>query len=53
MNATGLRKVELQGRGFNYMKEKIQPAHANFLQKAGETLGISFPLDKDPARWAD
>ena len=47
----GLQELEFRRARQMYLKVQIQPAEAAYLKRAGEILGLNFPLPADPQEW--
>jgi hypothetical protein len=52
-DARGFQDAELKSARNGRVKDLIQPLHGSFLDTAGHTLGLDFPLDPDPKTWGN
>lgn len=51
IDVRGINQLETTGSHAAVLRETIQGPQANFLKRAGEILGLEFPLPSDPTLW--
>jgi hypothetical protein len=51
IDVRGINQLETTGSHAAVLRETIQGPQANFLKRAGEILGLDFPLPDDPSLW--
>ncbi len=51
VNAAGINELEESGSGQENLRDYLQGPEAAYLHKAGEVLGLKFPLPEDPTQW--
>lgn len=51
IDVRGINQLETTGSHAAVLRETIQGPEASFLKRAGEILGLDFPLPDDPSLW--